>query len=54
VIETPAERRKGNGRSLVIKDAHRNNLQHIDVEIPLGKLVCITGCFGFGEIDVGE
>ena len=49
VIETPAERRKGNGRSLVIKDAHRNNLQHIDVEIPLGKLVCITGVSGSGK-----
>ncbi|HEY9833392.1 MAG TPA: excinuclease ABC subunit UvrA, partial [Stenomitos sp.] len=49
VIETPAERRKGNGRSLVIKDAHRNNLQHITVEIPLGKLVCITGVSGSGK-----
>jgi excinuclease ABC subunit A len=34
VIETPAERRKGNGRSLLIKDAYRNNLKHVDVEIP--------------------
>lgn len=49
VIETPTERRKGNGRSLLIKDAYRNNLQHIDVEIPLGKLVCITGVSGSGK-----
>ena len=49
VIETPAERRGGNGRTLVIKDAHRNNLKHIDVEIPLGKLVCITGVSGSGK-----
>lgn len=49
VIETPGERRKGNGRTLVIKDAYRNNLQHINVEIPLGKLVCITGVSGSGK-----
>jgi len=49
VIETPAERRQGNGRVLAIKDAYRNNLQHISVEIPLGKLVCITGVSGSGK-----
>jgi excinuclease ABC subunit A len=49
VIETPAERRQGNGRSLLIKNAHRNNLKHIDVEIPLGELVCITGVSGSGK-----
>ncbi len=49
VIETPAERREGNGRSLFIQDAYRNNLKHIDVEIPLGKLVCITGVSGSGK-----
>ena len=49
VIETPAERRQGNGRLLAIKDAYRNNLQHISVEIPLGKLVCITGVSGSGK-----
>lgn len=49
VIETPAERRQGNGRSLLIKNAHRNNLNHIDVEITLGKLVCITGVSGSGK-----
>ena len=49
VIETPAERRQGNGRSLVLQNAHRNNLKHIDVEIPLGSLVCITGVSGSGK-----
>ncbi|MBD2356935.1 excinuclease ABC subunit UvrA [Tolypothrix sp. FACHB-123] len=49
VIHTPAERREGNGRSLIIKNAHRNNLQNIDVEIPLGKLVAITGVSGSGK-----
>ncbi|MGB5960851.1 MAG: excinuclease ABC subunit UvrA [Coleofasciculaceae cyanobacterium] len=49
VIETPGERRNGNGRVLAIKDAYRNNLQHINVEIPLGKLVCITGVSGSGK-----
>jgi excinuclease ABC subunit A len=49
LIATPAERRAGNGRSLWIKNAHRNNLRHLDVEIPLGKLVCITGVSGSGK-----
>jgi excinuclease ABC subunit A len=49
VIETPAQRRAGNGRSLCLKHAYRNNLKHIDVEIPLGKLVCITGVSGSGK-----
>ncbi|NET60863.1 MAG: excinuclease ABC subunit UvrA [Symploca sp. SIO2E6] len=49
IIATPTERRKGNGRSLVLKDAHRNNLKHLDVEIPLGKLVCVTGVSGSGK-----
>lgn len=48
-IATPAERRKGNGRGLIIKDAYRNNLKHLNVEIPLGKLVSITGVSGSGK-----
>lgn len=48
-IPTPEERREGNGRSLRIRDAHRNNLKHLDVEIPLGKLVCVTGVSGSGK-----
>lgn len=52
VIETPVERRQGNGRSLNLKNAHRNNLKHINVEIPLGKLVCVTGVSGSGKSTV--
>ncbi len=48
-IFTPSVRRKGNGRSLKLNNAYRNNLQNIDVEIPLGKLVCITGVSGSGK-----
>lgn len=49
VIATPTERRAGNGRSLRIRKAYRNNLKNIDVEIPLGKLVCVTGVSGSGK-----
>ncbi|HLO88529.1 MAG TPA: excinuclease ABC subunit UvrA [Nostocaceae cyanobacterium] len=49
VINTPAARREGNGRSLIIKNARRNNLRNIDVEIPLGKLVAVTGVSGSGK-----
>ncbi|OUL37566.1 excinuclease ABC subunit A [Nostoc sp. T09] len=49
VITTPAQRREGNGRSLVIHNAYRNNLKNIDVEIPLGKLVAVTGVSGSGK-----
>jgi excinuclease ABC subunit A len=49
LIPTPQERRAGNGRFLEIKAAHRNNLKHIDVKIPLGKLVCVTGVSGSGK-----
>jgi excinuclease ABC subunit A len=49
VIHTPTKRREGNGRTLTIKNAHRNNLKNIDVEIPLGKLVSVTGVSGSGK-----
>jgi excinuclease ABC subunit A len=49
VIETPSERRKGNGRCLSLIDAYANNLKHIDVDIPLGKFVCVTGVSGSGK-----
>ncbi len=48
-IATPAARREGNGRNIQIRAAHRNNLQNIDVDIPLGKFVCITGVSGSGK-----
>ncbi|OKH19669.1 excinuclease ABC subunit A [Hydrococcus rivularis NIES-593] len=49
VIETPEIRREGNGFSLFLKNCHLNNLKHINVEIPLGKLVSITGVSGSGK-----
>ena len=49
VIVTPKKRRAGNGKSLVIKGARENNLKDIDVEIPLGKLVVVSGVSGSGK-----
>ncbi|MEP7358636.1 MAG: excinuclease ABC subunit UvrA, partial [Anaerolineales bacterium] len=48
-IEVPSERRKGNGLALVIRGAKENNLKNIDVTIPLGKLVVLTGVSGSGK-----
>ena len=48
-IAVPIERRKGNGKSIVIKGASENNLKNIDVEIPLGKFVAVTGVSGSGK-----
>lgn len=48
-IEVPKERRKGNGKHIEIKGAAENNLKNIDVKIPLGKMVCVTGVSGSGK-----
>lgn len=48
-IEVPKERRNGNNQSLFIKGAKGNNLQNINVEIPLGKFVAVTGVSGSGK-----
>ncbi len=48
-IATPKKRRNGNDKSLVIKGARENNLQNVDVEIPLGKLVVVSGVSGSGK-----
>jgi excinuclease ABC subunit A len=48
-VPVPKKRRTGNGKALKIIGAGANNLKHIDVKIPLGKLVCITGVSGSGK-----
>ena len=48
-IEVPASRRKGNGKHIEIIGAAENNLKNIDVKIPLGKMVCVTGVSGSGK-----
>ena len=48
-VPIPGERREGNGLTLTVTGARENNLQGIDVEFPLGRLVCITGVSGSGK-----
>ncbi len=48
-IPLPESRRKGNGKRLKIVGAKQNNLKNIDVNIPLGKFVCVTGVSGSGK-----
>jgi len=48
-IPTPVKRRAGNGRFLTVYGAQENNLKNIDVSIPLGQLVCVTGVSGSGK-----
>jgi len=48
-IPLPAARRNGNGRFIIIKGAREHNLKNIDVEIPLGKFVAVTGVSGSGK-----
>ncbi len=48
-IEVPKTRREGNGKFLTIKKARENNLKNINVDIPLGKFVCVTGVSGSGK-----
>ena len=48
-IEVPAKRREGNGHSLWLRGARGNNLKGVDVEFPLGRLICVTGVSGSGK-----
>ena len=48
-ITIPTERRKGNGKFLNLKGASGNNLKNIELNLPLGKLICITGLSGSGK-----
>ncbi len=48
-IEVPKTRREGNGKSIKLTGATGNNLKNVSIEIPLGKLVCVTGVSGSGK-----
>ena len=48
-IEVPKSRREGNGKSIKLSGATGNNLKNVSIEIPLGKLVCVTGVSGSGK-----
>jgi excinuclease ABC subunit A len=48
-IPTPKTRRPGSGQTLIVRGARENNLKDVDVHVPLGKLVCITGVSGSGK-----
>ena len=48
-IEIPKERRKGNGKTIKLCGANGNNLKKVDVELPLGKLIVVTGVSGSGK-----
>lgn len=49
LIATPKKRRPGNGKKLTIKNARENNLRNLDVDIPLGQLVVVSGVSGSGK-----
>lgn len=48
-IKIPEKRRKGNGKKLVLSGASGNNLKKVDLELPLGKFICVTGVSGSGK-----
>ncbi|MBO8437293.1 MAG: excinuclease ABC subunit UvrA [Bacteroidetes bacterium] len=48
-IPVPEKRRKGNGKTLVLYGARGNNLKGVDLMLPLGKIICVTGVSGSGK-----
>jgi excinuclease ABC subunit A len=48
-IDVPEKRREGNGNAIVLKGATGNNLKNVDVMLPLGKFICVTGVSGSGK-----
>jgi excinuclease ABC subunit A len=48
-IKIPEQRRKGNGKHLILKGATGNNLKNVSISLPLGKLICVTGVSGSGK-----
>ncbi|MBQ4819160.1 excinuclease ABC subunit UvrA [Aquimarina sp. MMG016] len=48
-IEVPAKRRKGNGKKISLKGATGNNLKNVSLDIPLGKMIAVTGVSGSGK-----
>lgn len=48
-IEIPSERRRGSGDRLILRGASGNNLKNVDVELPLGTFICVTGVSGSGK-----
>ena len=48
-IEVPKKRREGNGKTLKLTGATGNNLKNVSIELPLGKLICVTGVSGSGK-----
>lgn len=51
-IETPSTFRKGSGKKLIVKNARGHNLKNVDLEIPLGKFICVTGVSGSGKSSI--
>ena len=48
-IPIPRERRKGNGKEIILRNASGNNLKNVTVHLPLGKFICVTGVSGSGK-----
>lgn len=48
-IEVPEERREGNGQEIILRGASGHNLKNVDLTLPLGKFICVTGVSGSGK-----